>query len=131
MNYPVPSTASQDTIRAMPIELFFDYLGVRLNADRAGDTSVDFNVELTESKEIYILGVENAALHYSKGRKHPNPDASIVMTRTALNDVMLGTATLEKQIIAGNAKLTGDPKKLAQFVSWLDTFEFWFPISTA
>ena len=131
IKYPVPSTASPDTIRAMPIELFFDYLGVRLNADRAGDTSVDFNVELTDTKEIYILGVENAALHYSKGRKHPNPDASIVMTRTALNDVMLGTATLEKQIIAGNAKLTGDPKKLAQFVSWLDTFEFWFPISTA
>ena len=53
------------------------------------------------------------------------------MTRTALNDVMLGTATMEKQIIAGNAKLTGDPQKLAKFVSWLDTFEFWFPISTA
>ena len=129
--FAVPNTASADTIRAMPIEMFFDYLGVRLNADRVADMSVDFNIELTDTNETFILGVENAALHYSKGRKHPDPDASIVMTRTALNDVMLGTATMEKQIIAGHAKLTGDPRKLGQFVSWLDTFEFWFPIVTA
>jgi alkyl sulfatase BDS1-like metallo-beta-lactamase superfamily hydrolase len=129
--FAVPNTASADTIRAMPIEMFFDYLGVRLNADRVADMSVDFNIELTDTNETFILGVENAALHYSKDRKHPDPDASIVMTRTALNDVMLGTATMEKQIIAGHAKLTGDPRKLGQFVSWLDTFEFWFPIVTA
>ena len=48
-----------------------------------------------------------------------------------MNDVMLGTATMEKQIMAGKAKLTGDPKKLTQFVSCLDTFEFWFNIVTA
>jgi alkyl sulfatase BDS1-like metallo-beta-lactamase superfamily hydrolase len=53
------------------------------------------------------------------------------MTRAALNDVMLGTATMEKQIVAGKAKLTGDPQKLASFVSCLDTFDFWFNIVTA
>ena len=47
------------------------------------------------------------------------------------NDVMLGTVTMEKQIVDGKAKLSGDPKKLAQFVSWLDNFEFWFNIVTA
>ncbi len=124
---PVPDTASPDTIRAMPIEMFFDYLGVRLNADRAAGKNVDFNLELTDTGDIFILGVGNSAIHYSKGRKHPNPDASVIMSRTDLNDVMLGTANMEKQIIAGKAKLTGDPQKLAQFVSWLDTFEFWFP----
>lgn len=128
---PVPNTASSDTIRAMPLEMFFDYLGVRLNADRAAGKNVDFNLELTDTGDIFILGVENSAIHYSEGRKHPNPDASVIMSRTDLNDVMLGTANMEKQIIAGKAKLTGDPQKLAQFVSWLDTFEFWFPIVTA
>ena len=111
--------------------MFFDYLGVRLSADRAAGKTVEFNIALTDTSETFILGVENGTIYYSKGLKHPNPDAAVTMTRTALNDVMLGTATMEKQIIAGNAKLTGDPQKLAQFVSWLDTFEFWFPISTA
>ena len=128
---PVPNTASPDTIRAMPLEMFFDYLGVRLNGDRAAGKTVDFNLVLTDTGDKYVLGVENSAIHYSKGRTLANADASIVMSRTALNDVMLGTVTMEKQIIDGKAKLSGDPQKLAQFVSWLDNFEFWFNIVTS
>lgn len=129
--YGVPSTASPDTIRAMPLEMFFDYLGVRLDGDKAADKSVVFNFELTDTGDKYVLGVENSAVHYSKGRSVQNPDASITTTRTAFNDVMLGTSTMENQIVAGKATLTGDPNKLAQFVSWLDTFPFWFNIVTA
>jgi alkyl sulfatase BDS1-like metallo-beta-lactamase superfamily hydrolase len=128
---PVPNTASPDTVRAMPVEMFLDYLGVRLNADRAAGKTVDFNLELTDIGEKYTLGVENSALHYSKGRTLTQADASVSLTRAALNDVMLGTVTMEKQIVDGKAKLSGDPKKLAEFVSWLDKFDFWFNIVTA
>jgi alkyl sulfatase BDS1-like metallo-beta-lactamase superfamily hydrolase len=127
---PVPNTASPDTIRAMPIELFFDYLGVRLNGERAGGNTVELNLELTDVREKYVLGVENATIHYSKGRTAANADASIVTTREAFNDVMLGTQTMEQQIVAGRVRLTGDPRKLAAFVSWLDNFELWFDIVT-
>jgi alkyl sulfatase BDS1-like metallo-beta-lactamase superfamily hydrolase len=129
--FPVPTTASPDTIRAMPMEMFFDYLGVRLNGDRAAGLALGFNIELTDTKENYVLGVENSAIHYSKGRKLPSPDASIAISRADFNDVILGAATMEKQIVAGKAKLSGDPQKLAKFVSCLDTFEFWFNIVTA
>ena len=128
---PVPDTASPDTIRAMPVEMFFDYLGVRLNGDRAAGLTLAFNLELTDTDEKYVLGVENAAIHYSGDRTSPDADASIVMTRDALNDVMRGTVTMEKQIVAGKAKLRGDPQNLATFVSLLDTFDLWFNIVTA
>jgi alkyl sulfatase BDS1-like metallo-beta-lactamase superfamily hydrolase len=128
---PVPNTASPDTVRAMPVEMFFDYLGVRLNGDRAADKTLDFNLELTDTGDKYTLGISSSALHYSKGRTLANADASITMTRAALNDVMLGSTTMEKQIVDGNAKLSGDPKKLSQFVSCLDNFDFWFNIVTA
>jgi alkyl sulfatase BDS1-like metallo-beta-lactamase superfamily hydrolase len=128
---PVPNTASADTIRAMPIEMFFDYLGVRLNGDRAAGLTLAFNLELTDTNEKYVLGVENSAIHYSKGRSNPNANASIVISRADLNDVMLGTATMEKQIVAGKAKLSGDHGKLTKFVSCLDTFDLWFNIVTA
>src|SRR5271167_1614625 len=115
----------------MPIEMFFDYLGVRLNGDRAAGLTVAFNLELADTNEKYVLGVENSAIHHSTGRSLPNADASIVMSRADFNDVMLGTATMAKQIVAGKAKLTGDPQKLAKFVSCLDKFDFWFNIVTA
>ncbi|HYY27303.1 MAG TPA: alkyl sulfatase dimerization domain-containing protein [Chthoniobacterales bacterium] len=126
-----PITASPDTIRAMPLEMFFDYLGVRLNGSRAAGKTVDFSLELTDSGDKYVLGVENAAIHYSKERTLTNPDASVVMTRAAFNDVVLGAVTMEKLIVDGKAKLTGDPGKLAEFISWLDSFDFWFNIVTA
>lgn len=128
---PVPNTASPDTIKAMPIDMFFDFLGVRLNGDRAAGKTIEINMELTDTNEKYVVGIENSAIHYSKDKVAANADVSITTTREALNDVMLGTSTLEKQLIEGKAKLTGDPKKLSEFVGLLDNFEFWFNIVTA
>lgn len=128
---PVPNTASPDTIKAMPIDMFFDFRGVRLNGDRAAGKSIEINMELTDTNEKYVVGVENSAIHYSKDKSAPSADVSITTTREALNDVMLGTSTMEKQVVEGKAKLTGDPKKLSEFVGLLDNFEFWFPIVTA
>src|SRR5271168_160133 len=62
---PVPNAASSDTIRAMPLPMFFDYLGVRLNGDRATGKSIEFTLELTDTHEKYVVGVENSAIHYS------------------------------------------------------------------
>ncbi len=128
---PVPNTASPDTIRAMPIDMFFDFLGVRLNGDRAAGKAIEINMELTDTNEKYVVGVENSAIHYSKDKSSPSADVTIVTTREALNDVMLGTSTMEKQVVEGKAKLTGDPKKLSEFVGLLDNFNFWFNIVTA
>ncbi|MBX5159057.1 MULTISPECIES: alkyl/aryl-sulfatase [unclassified Rhizobium] len=128
---PTPNTASPDTIKAMPIEMFFDFLGVRLNGDRAAGKTININMELTDTNQKYAVGVANAAIHYSKDKTLSDADVSIVTTREALNDVMLGTSTMEKQVVEGKAKLTGDPKKLAEFVGLLDNFEFWFNIVTA
>jgi alkyl sulfatase BDS1-like metallo-beta-lactamase superfamily hydrolase len=128
---PAPSTSSPDIIRAMPLDMFLDYLGVRLNGDRAAGKTVDINIELTDTNDKYAFGVENSALHYSKGTLIDKPDASLTTTRAAFNDVILRQATLEKLIVDGKAKLGGDPKKLAEFVSWLDNPEFWFNIVTA
>jgi alkyl sulfatase BDS1-like metallo-beta-lactamase superfamily hydrolase len=128
---PTPNTASPDTIKAMPIEMFFDFLGVRLNGDRASGKTININMELTDTNQKYVVGVQNAAIHYSKDKSLPDADVTIVTTREALNDVVLGISTMEKQVVEGKAKLTGDPKKLSEFVGLLDNFEFWFNIVTA
>jgi alkyl sulfatase BDS1-like metallo-beta-lactamase superfamily hydrolase len=128
---PVPNTASPDTIKAMPLDMFFDFLGVRLNGDRAAGKTISINMELTDTNEKYVIGVENSAIHYSKDKSLAGADVGIVTTRAALNDVMLGVSTMEKQVVEGKAKLTGDPKKLSEFVALLDNFNFWFNIVTA
>lgn len=127
---PFGSSQSPDTIKSMPLEMFLDYQGVRLNGDRAAGKSISFNFIMTDTHEKYVVGVENSALHYSKDRTSDSADASVSISRTDLNDVMMGVTTMEKQIIAGKAKITGDTHKLGEFVSWLDNFDFWFNIVT-
>ncbi|WCM24669.1 MBL fold metallo-hydrolase [Paraburkholderia bryophila] len=127
---PFGSSQSPDTIKAMPLEMFLDYQGVRLNGDRAAGKRVSFNLTMTDTNETYIVGVENSALHYSKGQPSTSTDASVSISRADLNEVMMGNATMEKQVMAGKAKITGDANKLGEFVSWLDNFEFWFNIVT-
>ncbi|VUS63899.1 Putative alkyl/aryl-sulfatase YjcS [Klebsiella pasteurii] len=40
---PTPNTASPDTVRAINPEIFFDYLAVRINGEKAGAAKAVFN----------------------------------------------------------------------------------------
>ncbi|SPB15254.1 alkyl sulfatase [Caballeronia novacaledonica] len=127
---PAPQPQSPDTIRAMPLDMFLDFLGIRLNGDRAAGKSVSFNLALTDTKEQVVLGVENSAIHYSKGKTSNAADASITMTREDLNNIMLGATNMQKLIMSGTAKVDGNSQKLGEFLTWLDSFEFYFNIVT-
>jgi alkyl sulfatase BDS1-like metallo-beta-lactamase superfamily hydrolase len=124
---PAFKTASPDVVRAMSVESFFDFLGVRLNGPRAEGNNLSLNFVFTDTKAKYMLGVENAALHYSKGRD-PDADATLTLTRAALNDIILGEATLEELVANGKARVSGDEQAVRSFVDLLDDFEFWFNI---
>ncbi|WP_291976675.1 MULTISPECIES: alkyl sulfatase dimerization domain-containing protein [unclassified Chelatococcus] len=53
-----PKTVSQDTVRAMSVEMFLDYLGVRLNAEKADNAKDLINVDLSNDG-TYFLELEN------------------------------------------------------------------------
>lgn len=127
---PAPQPQSPDTIQAMPLDMFLDYLGIRLNGDRAAGKTAEFNLNLTDTKENYVLGVENSALHYSRNKNSKAADATVTMTRANLNDIMMGKTNMQKLVMAGDVKVDGNSQKLGEFVSWLDTFDFWFNIVT-
>lgn len=127
---PAPQPQSPDTIQAMPLDMFLDYLGIRLNGDRAAGKTASFNLVLTDTKEKYVLGVQNSALHYTANKSSNSSDATVTMTRADLNDIMMGKTNMQKLVMAGNAKIDGNSQKLGEFVSWLDTFDFWFNIVT-
>ena len=125
---PALNTLNDDTLGAVSTGLFMDYLGVRLNADKAQGKHIVLNWDFTDMKEKYVLNLENAALTYAEGRADPKADASFSLTRTTLNDVILGKTTFPEAIKAGHAKVQGDPGKLAELMGMLDTFPASFPI---
>jgi len=123
-------TASPDTIKAMPPNMLFDYLAVRLNGPKAADKKIVLNVDFTDLKEKYVLTVENGVLNYAHGRQDKDADVTVKLSKTTLNAIQLKEATLDQKIESGDVKITGRKEALGEFLGLLDTFPFWFNIVT-
>jgi alkyl sulfatase BDS1-like metallo-beta-lactamase superfamily hydrolase len=126
---PTPSTASPDSVRAMSLDLFLDYLAVRLNGAKAGDRAITLVLTLPDLGDTRTVMVRNGALSYRDGAAG-DAHAQITIDRANLDDVILGVAPLTDQIADGRASVEGDEQALHDFVALLDDFEFWFDIVT-
>ncbi|WP_037501126.1 alkyl/aryl-sulfatase [Solirubrobacter soli] len=126
---PAPSTASHDLVSSMSVTLFFDYLAVRLNGERAGDRRLTIVCEFPDLGETWTMLLRHGALSHRRGPVD-GADATVVIDRSDLNGVILGTADIAQQIKDGRARLEGDPQALRDLVELLDEFEFWFNIVT-
>jgi alkyl sulfatase BDS1-like metallo-beta-lactamase superfamily hydrolase len=121
--------ASPDTIRAMPPELLFDYLGVRLNGQRATGKKIVLNLDFTDLKKQYSLTVENGVLTPS-AKTVLNPDATVTLTKPTLDRIQLNQVTPDQAIAAGDIKIAGKGEAFTEFLGLLDAYPFWFHIVT-
>jgi alkyl sulfatase BDS1-like metallo-beta-lactamase superfamily hydrolase len=124
----VADFASPDTVSAMPLELFFDYLSIRLNGPKAEGKTIRLNVDLPDTKDKYLLVVQYGVLQYHKNQQAKDADASLTMSRDTLNEIIAGKLKVEQGITKGTIKLDGDAKKFEEFVSMLDTFDPWYQV---
>lgn len=125
-----PKSVTPDTVRATPLEMFFELLAVRLVGPKAEGKVITLNANFTDIDEQYLLVVENGVLNHNKGKQSAQADATMTLTRTALDQVVLGEATLADKLAAGEVKIEGNQAKLVEFLSLMDNFEFWFNIAT-
>ncbi len=123
-----PGLAGAGQVRELPIEQLLDSLSVRLNGPKAGASYMAFNLTLTDTKERYLLTLENAVLHHFKDRTDKNADATIEIARNEFAQMVLGEKTLDELVAAGKAKVSGNGKKMDELVGLFDYFNFWFEI---
>jgi alkyl sulfatase BDS1-like metallo-beta-lactamase superfamily hydrolase len=125
---PVLGFASPDTVAAMPLELFFDYLSIRLDGPKAEGKTIKLNLDFPDTKDKYLLVVQYGVLQYHKDQQADDADASLTLDRATLNDIIGGKLTVEQGITDGKIKLDGEPKKFEEFVGLLDTFDPWYQV---
>jgi alkyl sulfatase BDS1-like metallo-beta-lactamase superfamily hydrolase len=123
-------TASPDVVQAMPLDDYFDYLGVRLNGPKAEGKTIVLNWHFTDTKQDYVLNLENSALTYLAKRSSDHADASLILTRATLNSINLRQTTFRDAVLDGRIQVEGDPLKLVDLMSLFDTFVPNFAIVT-
>ncbi|NUU42479.1 MBL fold metallo-hydrolase [Tardiphaga robiniae] len=122
------SLANAELLKGVSIDLAFDFLGVRLNATKAEGKKIVINWTFTDLNETYVMNLENSALTHMSGKLSDNADASVTLTRAALDAITLKQRTFADSVAAGETSLSGNPLKLRELFGLLDEFSPGFEI---
>lgn len=127
---PSPQSAGKDLVKSLTPEMIFDYLAIRLNGPKAAGKTITLKIDFTDTKETYLLSLENSVLHHHAGERAEKPDAVIGISRSALEGILVGQSTFMDKAASGELKIDGDVTKIGELFSLMDTFPFWFNIVT-
>ncbi len=125
---PPALTTSPDVIRALPLDMYFDYMGVRLDGDKAQGKRIVLNWQFTDTRQNYVLNLENSALTYVADAQDAKADATLTLTRAALDDMAQQKMTIPAAIEAGKITVSGKREKVGELLGMLDTFTLGFPV---
>jgi alkyl sulfatase BDS1-like metallo-beta-lactamase superfamily hydrolase len=125
---PGAAIASPDVISALTLDMYFDFLGVRLNGDKAAGKTAVLNWQFTDTKQNYVLNLENSTLTALPDAQAANADATLTLTRATLNDILLQKITFPTALESGQIAVSGKREKLLELLGMLDTFPGMFPI---
>ncbi|MFI8931497.1 alkyl/aryl-sulfatase [Streptomyces sp. NPDC053474] len=132
---PSPQIITRPVLEAMSLEMVFDYLGIRLNGPEAAThpLTIGFTVTggLADDPDQCTVQLRNGVLVYTPRTAPDSADATYTLTRTGLNDLVIGATTPDQLLTDGTLTVTtGTIAPLNTFTELLDTFEYWFGLTT-
>ncbi len=133
LRQPLPGTVarapiSPDVVRAMSLDLLFNYLGVRLNGEKAAGKSVVINWVFSDLGRPYVLNLENCALTHLADRQSERADATVTLERTVLDRLILREITWADAVEGGLVVADGNGAKVAELLGLLDDFPLMFEV---
>jgi alkyl sulfatase BDS1-like metallo-beta-lactamase superfamily hydrolase len=123
-----PKTAGPDVIRAMTTELYLDFLGVRLDSQKAAGKQFKINLSTPDNGEKFVVELSNATLTNVEGFQADDADLSITINRSDLVQTMMGAVSFDEQIASGKAKFVGNRDAYEQLKALLVHFDLGFEI---
>jgi alkyl sulfatase BDS1-like metallo-beta-lactamase superfamily hydrolase len=119
---------SGDMVSALSVDMFFDFLAVRLNGPKADGKRAIVNWTFTDVQQNYVLNLSHSALTHVAGRLAPDADVSLTLSRATLTKIMQRQKTFPEAIGAGEVKIAGNSGKLLELLGLFDEFEARFAI---
>jgi alkyl sulfatase BDS1-like metallo-beta-lactamase superfamily hydrolase len=120
--------ASPDVIRALTLDMFFDYLAIRVNCARAEGKHWVMNWHFTDTEQRYVLTLQNSTLTHVADKESPRADTTVTMSRTTLDEITLQKLSFADAVAANRIQVQGTPGVLMGFLGVLDSFERGFKI---
>jgi alkyl sulfatase BDS1-like metallo-beta-lactamase superfamily hydrolase len=112
----------------MSTELFLNFLGIRMDSKKAEGMRFTINLITPDNGEKFLIELENATLTNIKGFLADQPDLTLTINRSDLEQTMMGAKTLKAQIADGTAKVQGDVSVLSKLAATMVDFDPRFEI---
>jgi alkyl sulfatase BDS1-like metallo-beta-lactamase superfamily hydrolase len=123
-----PNSMTPDVARAIPTDLFLDFIAIQMDSREAEDLEFVINWIQPDNGEKFVIEMSNATLTNIKGYQVDNPDLTITINRSDLEKVLSGQSNFDEMAKDGTIKLEGDPEVVEQLKKTLVQFELGFEI---
>lgn len=122
-----PNLGNADFLRAVPSIELLDAMAARFNPSKMTRDPFSVEFRFVDTAEALTLEVSKAVI-VPRERAADNPAATIMMTRTDFDRLVLGEAQVAALLGNGAMSIDGDTTALLALFGSLDQPDFWFPI---
>jgi alkyl sulfatase BDS1-like metallo-beta-lactamase superfamily hydrolase len=103
-----------------PIERFLEAMATNLDGPAAEGKDYKINLVLSDTRESFVLWIENAVLHYRKAAPAADANATLTLTKGIFIKMIAGTAGVKDTLLSDDLKVTGSKIDLVRFFLLID-----------
>ncbi|WP_222610922.1 alkyl/aryl-sulfatase [Undibacterium curvum] len=119
-----------DMLAQTPTEKFLEAMAASLNGESAENKNLKINLVLSDSKESYVLWIENAVLHHKRAVAAKDANATLTLTKPLFLKMMTNTAGVKDTLLSEDLRVDGSRIDLVRFFSLIDKAPGTFAIVT-
>jgi alkyl sulfatase BDS1-like metallo-beta-lactamase superfamily hydrolase len=109
-----------DFIANLSNEQLFDALAIQIDGPRAGDRRITLHWRFTDTGDEYAVTLQHGVLTHRPGTPAGQVDATVSVQRTALDEILAGSVTLDAVFASGRLAVEGDQAKVGELLGLLD-----------
>jgi alkyl sulfatase BDS1-like metallo-beta-lactamase superfamily hydrolase len=119
-----------EMLAQVPTERFLEAMAASIKGPDAIDKNLKINLVFTDTKESYVIWIENAVMHFKQAPAAADANATLTLTRGILVKVIAGTAGAGDTLLSDDFKLSGSRIDFVKFLGLLDKAPGTFAIVT-
>ena len=116
----MPRDGLIDMLSQTPIERFLEAMAASLNASKAEGQKLKINLVFSDTKQSFVLSLENSVLHHVQARSDQSANATLTLTQPFFIKMVLDQAGAKDLLLSNQTKIEGSKIDLALFFSMLD-----------
>ena len=121
-------SASEGTIRGMPLDNLFKAMAVRLIPAKVDGLDLAINLNFTDLTDQFRLEIRNSVLRGFRNLTKKEAPTELVLSSINFKRMMSGLITAAELIKSDDMKIIGDAETLLPLPTYFDSFQRRFPL---